>query len=233
MDITLNQALFDKAKTLDVKGIKTLLDQGADIEALSEFEENLLSTVVQKENAKECIVFLLDNEFDINSQDHYASSTALIIASAHSMIDNVEVLLKEGADPDLVNSDGQTALNQAVATGCLENIQLLLSYGADVNELVRGVSPLMVAVENGERAEGKIILNFLLNQGADINAEDGYGTALWSAIAEENLEIVKLLIGKGAKIEGIKSIHNNETTLEFAERVGNNAIIEYLRSQFT
>lgn len=229
MDTNLTQKLFEKAEALDIEGMKTLLSQGADIESLNDIEENLLSVVVRLENAEECIIFLLDNGFDINSQDHYASSTALIEAASYSRVDNVAVLLKEQAEPNLVNLDGQTALTQAVATRCFENIQLLLDHGADVNLMAQGNDALMTAVSfyKGDRT----ILDFLLDRGANINAEDGYGTALWSAIAGEKLDIVKFLISKGAKIEGIKSIHNNETTLEFANRVGNQEVIDYLKSQ--
>lgn len=228
MDTNLTQKLFEKAEALDIEGMKTLLSQGADIESLNDIEENLLSVVVRLENAEQCIIFLLDNGFDINSQDHYASSTALIQAANHSKVNNVEILLKEGADPNLVNSDGQTALTQAVATRCFENVQLLLDHGADVNRMVQGDNALMTAVSfyKGDRT----ILDFLLARGANINAEDGYGTALWSAIAGEKLDLIKFLISRGAKIEGIKSIHN-ETTLEFANRVGNQEVIDYLKSQ--
>lgn len=49
MNTSLNQALFEKAEALDIKGMITLLRQGADIESLNDIEENLLTLVARYE----------------------------------------------------------------------------------------------------------------------------------------------------------------------------------------
>lgn len=227
MKSNLNKKLFNKASELNLEEMKVLVEKGADIFSLDEYDESLLGVVVKIENAEECIIYLLDNGFDINSQENYLSRTALIIACSYSNPNNVGLLLKEGADPNLVDENGDSALTQAAAIGCLECIKLLISYGVNINEIRQGRTPLMVALYN--QNDNLEMVNFLLENGADINAEGGYGTALWTAISYENLDMVKFLINKGAKIEGIKNIQN-ETTLDFAERVGNKEIIEYLKS---
>ena len=43
----------------------------------------------------------------------------------------VLLLLTNGADPDLRDSNNSTALDFALRSGCLESIKLLLDYGTD------------------------------------------------------------------------------------------------------
>ena len=228
MNLDLNKELFQKAFELDLDGIKDLVGKGADIFSLNEYEESLLGVVAQKENAESCIVYLLDNEFDINSQDNPLDRTALMIACSYSNSKNVNTLLREGADPNLVDENEDSALTQAAASGCLECIKLLLEHHANINEVRRKKIPLMVAI--GKQNVSLEIVNYFLENGADINKESGYGTALWEAIAYENIEMVKYLVSKGAKILEIENIYN-ENTIDFAERVGNRDIIYFLKSK--
>lgn len=225
----MNQELFDRTWELDLKGMKSLVEKGADIFSLSEYDESLLGVVSKIEGAESCIVYLLDNGFDINFQDDVLDSTALMIACSSSNPGNVSTLLREGADPNLVDENGNSALGHAIDAGCLECVKLLLNYNVDINEIRAGKTPLMVAVCQDEENLNQEIVNFLLENGANVNKQSAYGTALWEAISYENLDMVKFLIGKGANIKGIKNLYN-ETTVDFAERVGNKEIVDFLKN---
>lgn len=74
--------------------------------------------------------------------------------------------------------------------------QLLLENRADVETADKtGVTSLMLAAHYGRLA----IMNVLVEKGADIEAEDEYGTALIRASKGGHKEVVQSLLGRGAK----------------------------------
>lgn len=90
------------------------------------------------------ISVLLDNGFDPNyrNDDNWYAPTPLF-----AWIDNdklVELLLEHGADPNITNSLGETAL---YCVSNLNSAKLLIKYGADVNAKTKdGYTPLDHAI---------------------------------------------------------------------------------------
>lgn len=66
-----------------------------------------------------------------------------------------------------------------------------------------------------------------LQEGLDVNSadEEGY-SALQAAAENDHLEVVKLLVSKGADVDH----HSTYTALELAEMAGNKDIVAYLKS---
>jgi ankyrin repeat protein len=106
--------------------------------------------------------------------------TLLMLASYHSHLDAVRVLLKHSADPDILNDKGQSPIAGAAFKGTLPVIEVLLAHGASVE----GASPagrtaLMIAAMFNRTA----IVDYLLAHGADPDATDATGaTALAGAL---------------------------------------------------
>ncbi|HKD99817.1 MAG TPA: ankyrin repeat domain-containing protein, partial [Planctomycetota bacterium] len=121
--------------------------------------------------------------------------TALMQATIRGDAKSVESLLDRGADPNLADGSGATALLWAV--GDLEKTRLLLDHGADVRAQTRfGVTPLIAAAS---RDDGYDVVRLLLDRGADVAAAaDGFG-ALGAAAAEsEDPRLIRLLLERGA-----------------------------------
>jgi ankyrin repeat protein len=80
-----------------------------------------------------------------------------------------------------------------------ERIKQLLAYGASIDiKTTNGNTPLHICCRNGWKGH-KEIIKILINAGADINARTEYGfTPLYLAARNGHLDIVKLLISKGA-----------------------------------
>ena len=137
----------------------------------------------------------------------YAPTRQLWKAIALGAGGSIGVILAAGADPNLPNAHGKSALHQAVETANKSVIMPLLAQGADVNLLDRdGKSALHIAVAkaNEEPVEtaNKSVIMPLLAQGADVNLLDRDGkSAQHIAVAKANEDIVLLLLKGGANVD--------------------------------
>lgn len=99
-------------------------------------------------------------------------------------------------------------LSQAVAEEDVDKVRGLLSGGADVNakdENYDGITPLFIAVENGDLA----VIRLLLDMGANPNAEDKTGrTPLMFIDSDATPELIKVLIHAGARINSVDDSGN-------------------------
>ena len=114
-------------------------------------------------------------------------------------IDMVKLLsdLEQGADINLQNKDGNTALIYAIRENNIEMVKLLLlEKGADTNlQNKDGNTALIYAI----RENNIEMVKLLLEQGANTNLQNKDGNkGLMYAIRENNIEIVKLLLDYGA-----------------------------------
>jgi TonB family protein len=136
---------------------------------------------------------------DINAPDE-TGLTMLMIAAQDGTDTEIKKLLKKGADPEVKDQYGWTALMHATVSNTWiypENkpsagrLKALLDGRANVNVSdLRGITPLIIAA-----AEGKTeFVRLLLAKGADVSVRDKKGaTALSYAKAKEHREIANLL----------------------------------------
>jgi ankyrin repeat protein len=115
--------------------------------------------------------------------------------------DSVRLLLKNGADPNIRNEAGATALMWAVND--LEKTRLLLDHGADVNARSDdGRTALLIAA-------GKFgvsgVVKLLLDRGADISVKSprvvGFSTPLSEAAEGGDEALMRMLIERGADVK--------------------------------
>ena len=143
--------------------------------------------------------------------------TALMWAVAQHHADVVGSLLAHGADPH-VRSDvwsqvmgvpphgqygynreiphgGNTALLFAARAGDLASARLLVDAGADVNDAnAWGVSAVTMAAHSGYRK----LVAFLLERGADPDADEAGFAALHEAVMRRDAELAAVLLDHGA-----------------------------------
>src|SRR5262249_2467369 len=85
------------------------------------------------------------------SPNKYSERTKQFLEAAEKgRISLMLEFLKQGADVNDKDDEGQTALHKAVAAGHRSTVIALLTHGADMGEKdAKGRTPLMVAAENG------------------------------------------------------------------------------------
>jgi hypothetical protein len=108
----------------------------------------------------------------VNTRDITSGDTGLHIAAQRRDTLWIRFLLQRGADPNIRNKAGATALQIATTLGHLEGVEELITRGADVNVTDRqGETPLISAVHQ----RNKDLIARLLKQGADPDRTDNSG----------------------------------------------------------
>jgi uncharacterized protein len=159
------------------------------------------------------IAELLAKGADPNSLD-LKGRPALYWAIANGDRATMEALVKAGADvnkadlemkwPPLMHAAYHAARDEKL----LPAVGFLLEKGADVNAGPTGITPLHIAVANGdEKKAGPAVVDLLLRKGANPNAAatptEGMNgiTPLMDAARSGKILIAKLLVKGGAKLD--------------------------------
>ncbi|XP_054976717.1 ankyrin repeat and SOCS box protein 1 [Sorex araneus] len=137
--------------------------------------------------------------------------TPLRIAATAGHGDCVDFLIRKGAEVDLVDVKGQTALYMAVVNGHLESARILLEAGADPNGSRHHCSTPVYHAARVGRAD---ILQVLVRYGADVDVSHHLSPdsrppfsrrltslvvcPLYISAAYHNLQCFKLLLQAGA-----------------------------------
>lgn len=92
--------------------------------------------------------------------------------------DSVRELIRLGADVNVTNYKGQTALHTAAKAGFVEPVEILLAHGANVNaQDQNGDTPLHTACKSSIKDQSKLqnVVNLLTEANADLTIENNQG----------------------------------------------------------
>ncbi|KAL1957631.1 hypothetical protein VTO42DRAFT_5742 [Malbranchea cinnamomea] len=138
----------------------------------------------------------------------------------------VEILMRQGVNPDLEDWRGRTPLLIAATEGCDVIAKLLLDGGADPNAMdLNDRTPLLAAACEGNFE----IVELLLAKGADPNLEDQEGRTPLSWAAERgHLEIVRALLDAGCRVRSQHHVGPEQSPLLYAAANGHASIVQLL-----
>ncbi|MEP6963137.1 MAG: ankyrin repeat domain-containing protein, partial [Acidobacteriota bacterium] len=171
--------ITEAVKLDDTRMVKMLLDAGADPEGANEDQQTALMLAIKAGNM-DSVRMLIGAGANVSNVETFHHQTPLMWAAAADRNASaiVDLLLSKGANvkarsdytdwPSQVSSEprgqyrpvgGLTALLYAARNGCFECTESLIKAGADVNvPTPEGVSPLMLAIDNGHNEVAKLLL---------------------------------------------------------------------------
>ena len=168
---------------------------------------------------------LLDRGADINSLAW--TGTQLMRSARVGDQETVRWLLREGADINLQDDGGDTALHYAIEENAVEMVDLLLEYGADpeIYDETWGN-----ALDNACRGGEITIAKLIIDSGMDIDAPSWYNYSSRSALhlvaRFGPIESVEFLVANKANID--KQDDDGGTPLMTAISVGSTSAIRVL-----
>ena len=211
-----------------------LLEAGANPNASDSSGETALMTAARAGNAA-VVNALLDHGAHVNAREPSRGQTALMWAGAQRHTEVIRALIEHGADVHarsavrrvLVNrgdpqanvggccpsvaeieQGGSTPLLFSARHGHIESARLLLAAGARVNEAAAdGSTALVIATHSGHR----IFTSFLLENGADPNADGAGYSPLHAAVLRGDPSLVKVLLAHGANPDA-RVVHGTVVT---------------------
>lgn len=201
----------------DCELLKIISELGLSLNTSQDIEYRIskspLGMAFMVENPADMVQCLLDLGANPAAVDKYGQN-ALMYASSFRDVRPLKVILAKhkNIDVNLADNDGSTALQNAAENACTENVKILLAAGADIDiKDIFGYTPLLLALGDSIRYRYRASDYYdtallLIEHGADINAKDQAGRSVMNnAIRFGNKDLVKLLVQKGASLEGCDS----------------------------
>lgn len=237
-------ALVSAARHGDTDAVRSLLVEGADVDAVSGDGTTALHWASYRDDV-ELVALLLDAEASVNAANDLGA-TALWSASQNGSVAMVGRLLDADADPNVALLSGETPLMVGARAGATKVVELLLEHGAETDtRSARGQTALMWAAAQ-QHAD---VVAALLAGGADIHARSdvwsqvmavpphsqpeykreiphGGNTALMFAARGGALATARVLIAAGANVDDVDAWGVSATTV--ATHAGFTDVVELL-----
>ena len=212
------------AKYKNIEIVKLLINKGMDVnEPYQRTKSTITTALIEAAMVNgniDVVKVLIDTGADINAVESYLNKTALLMAIEYSDNETIELLIKYKADINHIDNEGNAPIDIATRLNKTDIVNLLIKNGAP-NDLAR-------AIKYGVTDQ----VEYLLSKSKNIDALDSNGdTALALAIKENNVNLVKMIINKGANINIISFINNYSdeySPLMIASKNGNKEIVNLL-----
>lgn len=196
--------LFHRASAIGLGSLLALmLQSGYDINELSSFYQSPPATIATWRSCVSALKILLDSKHRADlSINNTSDDTLFTLAVYKGNPQIIEMILKAGGNLADTNNEGQTLTQLAVDNYRHKAADILIRAGADFTSGEKddihktGLKPpLIIAAKLGALECTRILLSY----GADPLVSCATGTALYEAVANNNIEIARLLLEQEQK----------------------------------
>lgn len=233
-EVTGGTTLHFAAASDSVAALDHLLNQGLELEARDKNGETPLHWAAAH-GTSEMILSLLDRGANVNAWNRRGQTPLLVCFKRNCNQEGVRILLHLGADVQVADIYGNTALH--VAATCyhqnsleeITTVEDIIDNGGDVNAAnASGYTPLHEALRSSQYGVGETT-RVLLRAGANVHCQDTYGnTPLHFALTPDAVE---LLIEKGSdvrvtNIQGRTCLHSFSCSALDVDQIFNKLILK-------
>ena len=177
---------------------KILIENRVGINQLDYGNRSPLHWAMHEDNY-EIFTALVQNKAKVNFVWRDLNVSLLFQAASYKKSKYAEVLIRNGADVDMINLNDDTALHVAAEVGAEDIVEMLIKNFAKIdakNALLE--TAIHLAADNGHMQ----VVEMLMNYGANFNLKDENDyTPLHMAVTNQHFDIVHCLIKYGANIE--------------------------------
>ena len=200
----------------DIKSTRLLVENGADIEGRAKQPFNPTpkygSRSIDPQNGYTPLWFAVDNnntimletliklKADVNATLKYIKQTPLMYSCLKELKDCAKSLINGGANINLQDRDGNSALMIACRGGNMVIVKLLIEKGANINlqdsdgnsalmhYYLFGLSALTHSSINDTHKKQIDIARMLIDNGADFDFINKYGKSVWELLEESKAD---------------------------------------------
>ena len=179
--------------------IKVASDLGADLQAPGA-EGNTPAHLAADSGSKIILGLFHQKKIDIETVRNLAGYTPLMMAARAGRLEAMRFLIEKGASYNVFDSDSRSLIELSINWGNPEVMALLQEYGANYTNVTTAGSnmhPVWKAVHEGQGAS----VAKLLDGGLSIEYQHRGVRMLQLAIEVDNLEVVRLLLERGAAVD--------------------------------
>jgi uncharacterized protein len=199
-DWTGETPLMQAARSGSAGIVQALLDQGVDVDV---HEPHYLQTALMfgvRSGSADVVALLLSAGAGVNAQTLPGEEPEFRLPGQNAGSRGVGIVRGGWPEHGMRSPVGgaKTPLLYATRQGDLASTKLLVQAGADLEQSeANGVTPLLNAILNasvaslpGYQGEHLQVARYLMEQGANIDAQDWYGQSpLWAAVELRNLDV--------------------------------------------
>lgn len=219
-DFKKSTVLINAVENKDIKIIKAIIDNGADVNLFVENNLNALMMAV-KLNQKKVAKCLLKRGANPNLKNKYGE-TVLFKCGNYEIF---QMLLKFGADINIKNNCNNTCLHYILRydnDDIFKLTQLLIKNNIDINvQNNGGYTPLHIiigsrkSIDNSKNNTGKLLLNtqiiqLLVDNSANIDLRNNEGISPLSLAKSYNFKNISKILTKNNKLITKKEINEKE-----------------------
>ena len=230
-----NNLLYYAIEKKDIDMVRFLIDSGINVNTKNKEGISIFDYTLKNKNDEILKILIENNCIPLDELDSDGNTPLIKIINSDkpdNMKNLVEIMVKNGANINIIDSDGYYPLIHAIKKKSFPIVKILVDNGSMNIEDKEGKTPLNYGLNIKYGESGPKIRKYLYDNGfKNFNFNHITSDEMSTIISHNELPILKLILNIYSDFKGKNDFSidfDNEKLLEYAVRDGKIEIIEYL-----